>query len=880
MKKLTLLLFAVCACWFTSAGQAISGRNILEGEALAEAKRDFVGLDYDYYAIQHDNTIKHWTIMVDAEPNSPWNHRCYIYNVPKFKDVEGKNKTQKVILPFAPMGDYKDLDVKNRMDDKATMKPHISKKTYFTQEEADIAARTYAVIIAGAPSQMHYTERYWNDCSLIYQTLVHRYGVPKANIYPLMSDGSNPAADMRAIDGTIKSQSLDLDFDGNNEIQFAATNANIKYTLSSLVSKLNEDDQLFIYLTGYAEQDPDFSYMIFGEEDYLSDSELAEALAPFAAKYVNINVLVAQNTGIGFVDKLGAVNGCVVCSATGLDQRLLYCDDVPYTRFTYDWASAMIGNTPTGATVSADTDKNGRVTVQEAFRYAATNCAASKPAYKSLPESVGEDLAFNYLAPAVDLYIKDNVADTGKEPNTTTDMYWDSPSIWIRNENDNVQEQENPVYVEGHGGVYVGVKVHNRGKKSFVYEVSNKKKLYIQGYWSKSGTCFTPEAWLGLETDENGDQNGFPMKSVQIKKNINSGDSAVFMVEWQLPSPDDFEGPNKHLFCLFFKIRDKAMDTEYFQGKSTFTPLSCNKHAQKNRIIKSAEEVDNGYKVHIGNTDELARRVSIEMYAEKFKDRKLFYLADVDLKLSPRIYEAWKEGGFKSQNIRRPQSADQIRFVGSGSRLEDIQLGAREFDTVTLSVKFNDRPTDEEYICDLIQRDEDGKIVGGETFVIKAPQAAANALNISEAPADNGRRELVADMEGFATVRWKNSRGEDVGEEAALNVLATPGNNTFKAIAMTADGKIAVSDYTIETVQGIEAVSAVGDNVTVQLSDAAPAGASITIGAASGIGEKISAEVPAGAKELSISAPGLVNGVNAVTLSVNDEKIDSKKFVK
>lgn len=34
------------------------------------------------------------------------------------------------------------------------------------------------------------------------------------------------------------------------------------------------------------------------------------------------------------------------------------------------------------------------------------------------------------------------------------------------------------------------------------------------------------------------------------------------------------------------------------------------------------------------------------------------------------------------------------------------------------------------------------------------------------------------------------------------------------------------------------------------------------------------------AKELSISAPWLVNGINAVTLSVDDEKIDSKKFVK
>lgn len=880
MKKITLLLLMLCMGWLSGAAQAITGRYIRISDALRIAKDYIPAGDYDYYDITSSDKL--FTVLADEFPTQPWKHHCYVANVPTLLKVDVPIIEQIQITHFFDPGYTMvgALDVKNRMGANATMKPHVAKNTDLTQEDLDVAARTYAVIINMCPATIYNTERYWNDCSLVYQMLTNRYAVPKANIYPLMSDGTAPAADMRAIDGTIKSQSLDLDFDGNNEIQLAATPANINSTLSSLAKKLNEDDHLFIYITGYCEFDEDVSYLSYGKYDVYEDSELVNALKPFASKYVNIDVLLAPNSAQGFVDKLGTINGCVVSSATGLDEQQLYCDDVPYTRFTYDWASAMIGKTPTGATVNADTDKNGRVTVQEAFRYAATNSAASKPAYKSLPESVGEDLAFNHLAPAVDLYIKDNAADTGKEPNTTTDMYWDSPSIWIRNESDNIQEQENPVYVEGHGGVYVGVKVHNRGKKPFVYESTNKKKLYLQGYWSKSATCFTPEAWLGLETDENDDLKGYPMKSVQIKKNINSGDSAVFMVEWQLPSPDDFEGPNKHLFCIFFKIRDKAMDTEYFQGKSTFTPLSCNKHAQKNRIIKYAEEVDNGYKVHIGNTNELARRFSIEMYAEKFKDRKLFYFADVDLKLSPRIYEAWKEGGFKSQNIRRPQSADQIRFVGSGSRLEDIQLGSREFDTVTLSVKFNDRPTDEEYICDLIQRDEDGKIVGGETFVIKAPQAAPNALSISESPADNGRRELVADMDGFATVRWKNSRGEDVGEEAALNVLATPGNNTFKAIAMTADGKIAVSDYTIETVQGIEAVSAVGDKVTVQLSDAAPAGASITIGAASGLGEKISAEVPAGAKELSISTPGLVNGINTVTLSVDDEKIDSKKFVK
>ena len=42
------------------------------------------------------------------------------------------------------------------------------------------------------------------------------------------------------------------------------------------------------------------------------------------------------------------------------------------------------------------------------------------PQHKSNPISVGEDLAFNNLPNAVDLYIKDSEEDTGKEPNTIT----------------------------------------------------------------------------------------------------------------------------------------------------------------------------------------------------------------------------------------------------------------------------------------------------------------------------------------------------------------------------------------------------------------------------------------------------------------------------
>lgn len=79
--------------------------------------------------------------------------------------------------------------------------------------------------------------------------------------------------------------------------------------------------------------------------------------------------------------------------------------------------------------------------MEEAFNYAKTHdrVSAEHPMYTSTPVSVGEDLAFTHLAPSVDLYIKDNPEDTGKEPNLTTDEFWKSPSIWVRNQDDKIE---------------------------------------------------------------------------------------------------------------------------------------------------------------------------------------------------------------------------------------------------------------------------------------------------------------------------------------------------------------------------------------------------------------------------------------------------------
>lgn len=166
---------------------------------------------------------------------------------------------------------------------------------------------------------------------------------------------------------------------------------------------------------------------------------------------MNVNVVLGQCFSGGFIDDLTKA-GCVVATASTGSEYSWACGDIPYDEFVYQWTTAINGANHRGAKVYPDTDKNGRITMDEAFIYAKNHDrrSAEHPQYVSTPLSVGEDLAFNYLAPAVDIYIKDNPEDTGKEPNMTTDEFWKSPSIWVRNQDDGIEIHENPVYSPNH----------------------------------------------------------------------------------------------------------------------------------------------------------------------------------------------------------------------------------------------------------------------------------------------------------------------------------------------------------------------------------------------------------------------------------------------
>ncbi len=86
-----------------------------------------------------------------------------------------------------------------------------------------------------------------------------------------------------------------------------------------------------------------------------------------------------------------------------------------------------------------------------------------------------------------DLYIRDNIEDTGLEPNTTTEIFWESPDIWYRNEADGGLEHETPYYdYNTHFTGFIYVKVTNRGTKDFF--PTQQKAKYLNIFYSYYST--------------------------------------------------------------------------------------------------------------------------------------------------------------------------------------------------------------------------------------------------------------------------------------------------------------------------------------------------------------------------------------------------------
>ena len=124
----------------------------------------------------------------------------------------------------------------------------------------------------------------------------------------------------------------------------------------------------------------------------------------------------------------------------------------------------------------------------------------------------------------------------------------------------------------------------------------------------------------------------------------------------------------------------------------------------------------------LAQTMRVSQRDALAIVQQQFEGQDVDYLI-----LKDNNTTAWEKGGFQYEDVELPSSSSnntnlrEVRLLSPQSKIKSITLKGDEFDVVTLKFDFNKySATSKTYSFDLVQKDEDGNIVGGETFIVES----------------------------------------------------------------------------------------------------------------------------------------------------------------
>ena len=859
-------------------------------EMLLKQLRAVYG-DSAYYYLVNEPSWTEWTFFVNPSINQGWEHECYIAKgpnrmlaMPSMKisiDTIMRPPSFPLELLWAPVREELSMEEINVIPSP------------LTNEERSAAQRTFAVILSGGGNMFMNEERYWNDCAFIYRTLVRRYGIPKDNITALISDGDDPLVDMALIKGGYASSPTDLDEDGEPDVKYAATLANVKLVFEDLQSKMQADDHLFIFVIDHGGLDSQgIPFILMWGGGHLTNLHLSTMIKPLIDKKVTINAVMGQCNSGGFVSTLSQ-DGCVVATACAEDEPSYASSNLQFDEFVYHWTTAVNGARPSGLVVKADFNKDGHVSMLEAFNYAKANDKFALPGsqyietpqYSSYPLTIGRYLSFDKLCES-DLYVKDNSSDSGEEPNTTTSIFWDSPSIWVRNQPDNGVEHENPEFSWDHQQAFVYFRVHNRGTKPYY-----GNGMWAHLYWAKASTAVSDKTWKGREVYNGSWITGDHMEACGLNKRIEPGGSEVFMARWSLPNLMEEDADGNFHYCIALKLLDTSYDDGYQEGKVYFQIADRNKQAQKNLTIIRKQDIFNGVKVFVRNTVDDNAKYRLELSPRTNRDLEFFskHQGTVDVEMSPLVYSAWERGGSQSLNCEVVKTitggpTKKVRFLGANSKLKEITFNKAEFDSVKITFRFKNLipDTNDYYVYDLIQKDDLGNVIGGETFKVEIPKPTLNLTTSTSHVGDDCYELSVNDVD-LQSIVWLDSQGDTVGCDKTILVAPTLTQQSFTVNAVNADGEYGTKKVTLPVQHYLKELSYDGgseQSLVVELSQTAPELGSISIVSVSDNSRYINTDIPKGAKTVFIEWGSLRPGLYAVSYLIDGNIVDTKKLTK
>lgn len=296
-----------------------------------------------------------WLFFIDELPMGNWGHDCKYL----FVDMDGTvSEFSDILPPYGEVWEAMELINVSEARKKYHASP-ISFENVTKSGQVTSLPNNYAIIISGGDNiQLNYI-RYWNDCAEIYATLTGRYSYDPSKVFVLMADGTDPGID--TWEGL--SSNPDLDGDGVDDIDYAATNQNLDNVFDYLSSQLTSDDYLFIYTIDHGgidyRLDESFLFMWNGEKYYAS--HFADKVKAINTKATNI--VMGQCHSGGFIDFFTDSPNICISTACSKYETSWASFDKQFDEFIHFW-------TQSHCVTGSDLNNDNHISAWESFKYA------------------------------------------------------------------------------------------------------------------------------------------------------------------------------------------------------------------------------------------------------------------------------------------------------------------------------------------------------------------------------------------------------------------------------------------------------------------------------------------------------------------------------
>lgn len=270
-----------------------------------------------------------------------------------------------------------------------------------------------------------------------------------------------------------------------------------------------------------------------------------------------------------------------------------------------------------------------------------------------------------------DGWMRDVPGDDGSEPDPSTANMWESPDIWVRNQQDtNLQflhQHQNPIASATN---YVYVKLRNRGCAPL--EQGN-----VLTYFAKASTGLAWSAnWIGSAS--NGDVIG-----TQPVGFLAANGELVLEYPWTPPATGHF--------CLLARLVSSDDPMSFAEGTIVHTNTKNNNNvAWKNVNVVPLEQSPAGgltdYEVIVRNLEPAAVLLDVELGEPGAPLARSFLgYGAIQLTLPPAMLQAWELASGSSVGLSRLPGTDTFRVTATYAALTGIPLGVGEEHAVVLN---------------------------------------------------------------------------------------------------------------------------------------------------------------------------------------------------